>query len=133
MIVIALDTNTVIHYFKGLGNVVENLHATAPANIVVPSVVIHELELGVLKSDNPAKRRQQLHTLLAHLTVLPLGDGEAKTAAQVRSDLEAKGLGIGPLDTLIAGTALHHGAALVTRNIREFGRVDGLKLANWYD
>lgn len=130
---VALDTNTVIHYFKGLGRVAERLHATPPAEIAVPSVVVHELEVGVLKSDNPGKRRQQLYTLLAHVTVLPLGDGEAKTAAQVRSKLETQGLGIGPLDTLIAGTALHHGATLVTRNTREFVRVDGLKVENWYD
>lgn len=130
---VALDTNTVIHYFKGLGKVAATLHATPPAEVVIPSVVIHELEVGVLKSASPEKRRQQLHTLLAHLAVLPLGDGEAKTAASVRTALEAKGVGIGPLDTLIAGTALHHGATLVTRNVREFGRVRGLKVENWYD
>ena len=130
---VALDTNTVIHYFKGLGNVVANLQATAPVDMAVPSVVVHELEVGVLKSDNPAKRRQQLYTLLTYIAVLPLGEPEAKTAAKVRADLEAQGVGIGPFDTLIAGTALHHGATLVTRNTREFGRVDGLKLANWYD
>ena len=130
---VALDTNTVIYYFKGLGEVADHLHATAPADVVLPSVVIHELEVGVLKSDNPDERRRQLHTLLAFVAVLPLGDGEAKTAARVRAALEAKGLGIGPLDTLIAGTALHHGATLITRNLREFGRVEGLSVANWYD
>ncbi|CAN5901746.1 type II toxin-antitoxin system VapC family toxin [soil metagenome] len=130
---VALDTNTVIHYFKGLGRVAARLHATPPAEIAVPSVVVHELELGVLKSDNPERRRQQLYTLLAHVTVLALGDGEAKTAAKVRVELESKGLGIGPLDTLIAGTVLHHSATLVTRNTREFERVEGLKLENWYD
>jgi tRNA(fMet)-specific endonuclease VapC len=36
------------------------------------------------------------------------------------------------LDTLIAGTAMAHGATLVTRNIEEFGRINGLKVANWY-
>lgn len=130
---VALDTNTVIHYFKGLGKVAERLHATSPAKLAVPSVVVHELEVGVLKSDHPQQRRQQLYTLLAHLTVLPLGDGEAKTAARVRVQLEAQGFGIGPLDTLIAGTALHYGATLITRNTREFERVEALRVENWYD
>ena len=35
-------------------------------------------------------------------------------------------------DTLIAGTVLAHGAILVTRNTREFGRVKRLRLENWY-
>ena len=130
---VALDTDTVTHYFKGLGEVANHLHATLPAEVAVPGVVIHELEVGVLKSDNPDKRRGQLYTLLAFVTLLPLGDGEAKRAARVRVALEAKGLSIGPLDTLIAGTALHHGATLVTRNGREFGRVEGLSVMNRYD
>ena len=130
---IALDTNAVIHYFKGKGKVAERLHDTPPAEVAVPSVVAYELEVGIFRSDNPAKRRQQLYTLLAHVTVLPLGNAEAKMAAKVRAGLEAEGIGIGPLDTLIAGTALHHGATLITRNVREFGRVGGLEVENWYD
>lgn len=44
-----------------------------------------------------------------------------------------RGERIGPLDVLIAATALAHGATLVTRNLREFGPVPGLALANWFD
>ncbi len=122
-----------IHYFKGLGKVAEHLLATPRAEVAVPSVVVHELEVGVLKANEPEKRRRQLDTLWAHITVLPLGAGEARTAARVRVELEAKGLPIGPLDTLIAGTALHHGATLVTRNVREFDRIEGLAVENWFD
>lgn len=130
---VALDTNTIIHYFKGLGNVAERLLATPRTEVAVPSVVIHELEVGVLKADEPKKRRRQLDTLWAHITVLSLGAGEARTAARVRAELEARGLPIGPLDTLIAGTALHHGATLITRNVREFGRIEGLMVENWFE
>ena len=130
---VALDTNTLIYYFKGLGEVATRLHATPPAEVAVPCVVLHELEVGLLKSDNPDKRRQQLYTLLNVVTLLPLGRGEARSAAQVRVQLERMGQPIGPLDALIAGTALHHGATLVTRNVREFARVDGLKVENWYE
>ena len=44
-----------------------------------------------------------------------------------------KGDAIGPVDTLIAGSALAHHATLVTRNVREFARVPGLDVVNWYD
>jgi hypothetical protein len=43
------------------------------------------------------------------------------------------GEAIGPMDTLIAATALAHGATLVTGNVREFGRVPGLPVVNWHD
>jgi tRNA(fMet)-specific endonuclease VapC len=39
---------------------------------------------------------------------------------------------IGPLDFLIAGTAIAHGAILVTHNRDELARVGGLSLADWY-
>jgi tRNA(fMet)-specific endonuclease VapC len=64
--------------------------------------------------------------------VLPFGDEEARVAARLRSSLERTGRPIGPLDTLIAGTALCHGATLVTRNVREFARIEGLAVEDWY-
>lgn len=63
---------------------------------------------------------------------MTLGLAEAVAAAKVRAGLEAKGTPIGPLDTLIAGTALAAGGTLVTRNVKEFRRVDGLLVENWY-
>lgn len=54
-------------------------------------------------------------------------------AAGVRARLEGEGTPIGPLDTLIAGVALANQGTLVTRNTREYGRVPGLLLENWYD
>ena len=128
-----LDTNTVIHYFKGMGMVAENLFAKAPADIALPSIVLYELEVGLLKSDQAQKRRGQLDSFVSFLKVLPYGEIEAKASAEIRIMLEAQGLGIGPLDTLIAGTVLSHGGVLVTRNTREFDRVAGLQVENWFD
>jgi tRNA(fMet)-specific endonuclease VapC len=47
--------------------------------------------------------------------------------------LEARGAGIGSMDTMIAAQALRLGATLITRNTREFRRVPGLKVENWQD
>ncbi|MGH6609716.1 MAG: PIN domain-containing protein, partial [Burkholderiaceae bacterium] len=56
----------------------------------------------------------------------------AKRAAQLRQTLERRGAGIGPMDTLIAATALAHSATLVTHNVAEFKRVAGLAITDWY-
>lgn len=129
----ALDTNTVIHYFKGSGRVAEHLLATPPSRIAVPSIVVYEIEVGMLKSGEATKRRRQFEELLDVVSVLPFTREEAQNAARVRAELERQGTPIGPLDLLIAGTALAHGATLVTRNTGEFSRVPGLALENWYD
>lgn len=128
-----LDTNTVIYYFKGQGRVAERLLQVAPNEVALPSIAVFELSVGVLKSDNVARRQEQLEVFLEAVTTLPFGLAEAARAAQVRAELEARGLPIGPLDVLIAGTALAKRATLVTRNVREFGRVDGLMVENWHD
>ncbi len=128
-----LDTNVVIHYFKGQGRVAERLLSTPPNEVVLPSIVVFELLVGMLKSKAPIRRREQVGLFLETVKALPFDRAEEAAAAQVRADLEAQGLAIGPLDVLIAGTALAHRATLVTRNTREFGRVDGLTVENWYE
>jgi tRNA(fMet)-specific endonuclease VapC len=127
----ALDANTVIHFFKGKGNVAKRLLAIAPTEIALPSVALYELEVGRLKSRNPERRRREIEELSTFATILPFGPPEAAAAAQVRAELERTGLSIGPYDVLIAGTALSHRAILVTNNTAEFGRVRGLVAEDW--
>lgn len=128
----ALDTNSLIYFFKGKGRVAQRLLAQSPAAIAIPAVVLYELETGIAKSTSPQQRREQLDALLQVVQVLPLGPREARVAANLRARLEVQGTPIGPLDTLIAGTALAHGATLVTHNTREFERVPGLDLVDWH-
>lgn len=128
----ALDTNTLVYFFKGMGQVAGRLLATPPRDIAIPSVVLYELELGIAKSTQPAKRRAQLDELLNVVTLLPFDAKAAKAAALIRAKLESGGTPIGPIDTLIAGTTLASGATLITHNSAEFGRVKGLKTEDWF-
>ena len=129
----ALDTNSVLYIFKNQGRVADRLLETPHAEVAIPAVVLYELEVGLAKSASPQKRREQLSRFLDTVSILPFGVQEAKSAALVRARLERLGTPIGPIDNLIAGTALSHRATLVTRNLREFERVEGLSLDNWYD
>jgi tRNA(fMet)-specific endonuclease VapC len=127
-----LDTNTLVYFFRGQGQVAKHLLATPPADLGVPTVVAYELETGIAKSSDRAKRRGQLDQLLRVVTVLPFGLDEARAAAVLRARLELDGTPIGPMDTLIAATALANRGVLVTRNVGEFGRVPGLVVEDWY-
>lgn len=127
-----LDTNTVIHFFKGQGRVADHLLALPPAEVALPSIVVYELSVGILKSGNLERRRKDLQELVAVSAVLPFGPQEAAVAAQIRHDLEHAGMTIGPYDILIAGAALSRGATLVSHNTREFSRVQGLSIEDWY-
>lgn len=127
-----LDTNTIIYFFKGLGDVAKNLFEKSPQEIFIPSVVVYELEVGIAKSNDSKKREEQLAKLLSHVQIIDFSVNEAKASAKIRAKLEKSGTPIGPIDTLIAGCAKANGLTLITRNIDEFKRVEGLSVQNWF-
>ncbi len=127
-----LDTNTLIYYFKGQGQVAQNLANTLPQEIIIPTIVIFELQVGIAKSNSPEKRIQQLHQLLTRVNQVDFNRDMAVSAATIRAQLEQQGTPIGPMDVLIAGTAMSLQATLVTHNVREFSRISGLAIADWY-
>ena len=129
----ALDTNSVAYFFRGEGYVGDHLLAKRPRDIVVPALVAYELRYGVARLENAVRRTTQLESFLSATTILPFDDACARIAGQVRAKLDQAGEPIGPIDILIAATALAANAVLVTRNVREFKRVNGLVIENWFD
>lgn len=65
-----LDTNTLIYYFKGMGQVARNLSSVSPQEVLIPTVVLFELQVGIAKSTSPQKRSQQLQQLLSQVNVV---------------------------------------------------------------
>ena len=127
-----LDTNTLIYYFKGLGNVKERLLVCQPSEIVLSSVVYYELQVGILKSTSPQKRIAQLAILTNQVSWVDFDEKSAEATAQIRVELERMGKPIGSYDVQIAGMAMANDLILVTHNTGEFGRVSGLKLEDWF-
>ncbi|MBK7977434.1 MAG: type II toxin-antitoxin system VapC family toxin [Deltaproteobacteria bacterium] len=66
------------------------------------------------------------------LPVLPVDVAVASRYGAIRSDLARVGRTVADLDLLIAATALTHGLAVVTRNVRHFGRIPKIELADWF-
>ena len=127
-----LDTNTLIYYFKDQGNVARNLETVCPEDIVISTIVLFELQVGLTKSTAPAKRSQQLQQLLSRVRLVPFDRAAALAAGTIRAQLEQQGTPIGPMDVLIAGTAVALQGTIVTHNAEEFSRVVGLSIVNWY-
>ena len=127
-----LDTNTLIYYFKGLGNVKERLLVCQPSEIVLSSVVYYELQVGILKSTSPQKRIAQLAILKNQVSCVDFDEKSAEATARIRVELERIGKPIGSYDVQIAGMAVANDLILVTHNTGEFGRVSGLKLEDWF-
>ncbi|MFA6009438.1 MAG: type II toxin-antitoxin system VapC family toxin [Desulfobacteraceae bacterium] len=127
-----LDTNILSFFFKGMGNVAQNILSTMPQEIAIPAIVLFELELGIQKSTSPDKRRALLKQLTDLITIIPFGYDEAMMAASIRAKLEKNGTPIGPYDVLIAASALSGNHTLITHNTSEFRRIEGLKIQDWF-
>lgn len=69
--------------------------------------------------------------ILSRYPSLPFDDGCAGVYAEIRHALEMERAVIGPFDLQIAAVARFHSLIVVTGNVREFGRVHGLKVENW--
>ena len=123
----ALDTNSVSYFLKGRGRVAERLLAQPPSNVGLPSLVLYELD-NVLLAPRPRPISGAYSTpSCGRCRCSPSARPEARAAAQIRVALEKAGKPIGPLDLLIAATALEQRAVLVTHNTKEFRRVKGLQ------
>jgi len=98
----------------------------------ISSLVLHELWYGIAYSEQVARNTERLRRLLeSPLEVLTFNAEDGRFAAEIRAELRRRGTPIGPYDLLIAGQALARDLVVVTRNTREFLRVDGLKLVDW--
>jgi tRNA(fMet)-specific endonuclease VapC len=130
------DTNAFSAYLAGRSPalVKRMTEAVAAGEVRLSFMVLAELQFGAEKA-----RRELGHTRFVKkveslrdlFEVEPLGEAVAVCYAQVRCQLEGAGIKIGDRDTLIAGHALALGAVLVTRNVRDFSRVEGLGVENW--
>ena len=79
------------------------------------------------------KTLSTLTLLLADIEILPFDTGAAERYGEIREELERKCTSIGSLDTMIAGHARYLCYTVVTNNIKELERIEGLRLENWMD
>jgi tRNA(fMet)-specific endonuclease VapC len=130
-----LDTNICITLINGTSpNVRERLRRAndAGSNISVSSVVVYELWYGVDKSARREFNTARLETFLTGpFEIVDFDSDDAKVAGGVRADLERAGIPIGAYDVLIASQAKRRDATLVTSNVPEFTRVEGLRTEDW--
>ncbi len=128
-----LDTNIVSDMVRNpSGDCFRHWARTRYAYICASAIVSSELLFGIEKRRS-AKLSAGVEDFLSQLDVLPYEVGASRHYADIRNTLEKRGTPIGPVDLFIAAHARSLGLTLVTDNIREFSRVDGLKLENWLE
>jgi tRNA(fMet)-specific endonuclease VapC len=127
-----LDTNVCVDYLNGrFPSVTERFRSSAPQDLCISSVVVAELRYGADRSASRHRNHRRLDVLTAEIACVDFDLAAASTYGRVRAALEARGSPIGANDMLIAAHALALGVILVTDNLREFERVEGLEIESW--
>ena len=126
-----LDTNLCIRVLRDRPQGLRDRFNAEADALCISTIILTELLYGAEKSRRAAENRREVERFAARLQVLPFDDDAAAHAAEIRASLERRGLPVGSYDLLIAGHARSKGLVVVTGNIGEFSRVDGLRSEDW--
>ena len=126
-----LDTNLCVRVLRDRPQAVRERFDQTADSLCLSTIVLTELLHGAAKSARPEHNRTEVERFAARLEVLPFDAGAADHAADIRAMLERRGQAIGGYDLLIAGHARSRGLIVVTGNLGEFGRVEGLRCEDW--
>ena len=127
-----LDTNICIYIQKHKPlEVLEKFKTLSVGDAMISQITWGELLHGAYKSAYTEKTLQGLEQLRKIIPVLPLTDLASVHYGQIRANLEKQGQIIGANDLWIAAHARASGLILVSNNMKEFVRVEGLQYENW--
>ena len=126
-----LDTNLCVRVLRSKPEPLREKFNAEGSSLSISSVVLYELLYGAAKSARPVENRKAVEAFAARLSVLQFDSDAALHAGEIRAELERGGRTIGAYDLLIAGHARSRGLIVVTNNVREFKRVDGLRCEDW--
>jgi tRNA(fMet)-specific endonuclease VapC len=127
-----LDTNICSYLMReSPASVLERVEVLGPDRLAVSVITALELYEGAELSSKPSEYRKRVDAVLEYIRPLPLPVEAAPVGAKIRAKLRKAGKPVGDMDSLIAAHAMHAGLTLVSNNLREFARIDGLKTENW--
>lgn len=128
-----LDTSFVIDLMQNAANAVVKFEELSkkgePLSITTPTV--YELFTGIARSTKPDVEKQKVMKVLNEQLALPLDHVAAERAGEIHGKLTKEGRGIGPLDCMIAGIALVKKEKILTGDIKDFSRVEGLEIVEY--
>ena len=122
---IIADTDVLIDFLRGRGVAARIAVELESRSFGTTAVTAFEIRSGA----RTARQRSAVDALLEAMTILPFGPEEAQVAAEVRQQVESQGLPIGMADYMIAAICISNDGVLLTRNLKHFERVKGLRLA----
>jgi tRNA(fMet)-specific endonuclease VapC len=127
-----LDTNICAYFMsRKYPSVTDKFREHEPTDLFISAITAGELAYGVEHSTRIESNRRNLELFLGMMQIIPWDDKAMWHYGFHKTRLKKAGTKIGELDLLLGSQALALDAIFVTNNIREFERIEGLKLENW--
>ena len=127
-----LDTNICIYILKKKPiEVFDRFKTLKLGELKISSITVAELYYGAYNSQKVEKNLIIIDSFLKPFDYVEFDEKSAIEYAKIKSNLKREGKIIGELDMQIAGTAIANDLILITNNVKEFERIDGLKIDNW--
>ena len=126
-----LDTNICIYVIKERPRLMLESFNRHAGRMAISAITLSELLHGVEKSAAPERNLDVVENFCSRIDLLSYGPKASLHYGQIRTALERRGTPIGVNDLHIAAHARSEGLTLVSNNLREFERVEGLLLENW--
>ncbi len=128
-----LDTSFIIDVMKKNEKAMEKLKEIISAGDtqIITAPTIFELYSGVLQSDKPDEEKHRILYTLSHMVSWHLDPSGAERGGEINGKLIKAGEQIDAIDCMIAGIALTCGEKILTRNVKHFSRILGLKVETY--
>jgi len=131
MLAYMLDTNICIYVMKNYPQDLREKFNSLAEQLCISSITLGELNYSAEKSARRADNLTAVEHFVARLDVLSFDAKAAAHYGQVRAELELVGTPCGPHDMQLGGHARSQGLIVVTNNMREFSRMQGIRVENW--
>ncbi len=129
---ILLDTDICIYTInRKRPEVLSRVRGYSLGEVGISAITYAELRFGVENSARVDENMGRLERFLLPLEIVAFDAEAARHCGRLRRGLKLAGCPVGSNDLLIAAHALALAAILVTNNVREFSRIDGLCLERW--
>jgi tRNA(fMet)-specific endonuclease VapC len=127
-----LDTNICVFFLRGKLNLDEIVKQKGRENCFISEITVFELRYGAENSDNPTISHKAVDAFVGGLTIVPIF-GLIKRYAKEKVRLRKIGKPMhDEFDLLIGITAIENKLTLVADNVKDFERLDGIEIENWF-
>ncbi|NLO69463.1 MAG: type II toxin-antitoxin system VapC family toxin [Porphyromonadaceae bacterium] len=125
-----LDTNICIYFLKGQFDLHEKIAEIGKENCLLSEITIAELKFGAENSVQKEKNRKSIVEFIAKFDIIPIFPA-LDVYAKEKVRLKTKGRILDDFDLLIGATAIHNNLIMVTRNVSDFDRLNGIVIEDW--